>query len=112
MPNSTTELRGFLETAQFYRQFVKDYADIAEPMYNMLKDDTLEYQGNAQQVVFDILKEKLTSVLIRAYPNFNKLFKLYTDASDIGLGVVLVQDDEQERERVIAYNARRLNQTE
>ncbi len=41
--NSTTELRGFLGTAQFYRQFVKDYADIAEPMYNMLKDDTLEY---------------------------------------------------------------------
>jgi len=41
--NSTTVLRGFLGTAQFYRQFVKDYADIAEPMYNMLKDDTLEY---------------------------------------------------------------------
>ncbi len=37
--NSTTELRGFLGTAQFYRQFVKDYADIARPIYDMLKDD-------------------------------------------------------------------------
>ena len=55
---------------------------------------------NAQQVAFDTLKEKLTSALIRAYPNFDKLFKLYMNASDMGLGVVLAQDDEQERERL------------
>ncbi len=36
-----------------------------------------------------MLKEKLTSALIRVYPNFDKLFKLYTDALDMGLGVVL-----------------------
>jgi len=35
---------------------------------------------------------------IRAYSNFDKLFKLYTDISDMKLEVVLVQDDEQERE--------------
>ena len=78
-------------------------------MYDMLKDDTLEYWGNAQQVVFDMLKKKLTSVSIRTYLNFDKLFKLYIDAPDLGLGAVLVQDDKQERERVIAYNAKRLN---
>ena len=85
---------------------MKDYADVAGPLYDMLKDDAPEYQRPAQQTAFDNLKEKLTSEPIRAYPNFDKLFKLYTDASDIGLGAVLAQDDEEGKERVIAYEAR------
>jgi len=88
--NSTTELRGFLRTAQFYRQFVKDYADIAGLIYDMLKDDASEYWENEQQVAFDTLKDKLTLASIRVYPNFDKLFKLYTDTLDMGLGAVLV----------------------
>ncbi len=75
--------------AQYYRQYVKDYADVARPLYDMLKDDALEYWGLAQQPAFDNLKEKLISEPIRAHPNFDKSFKLYTDASDIGLGAVL-----------------------
>ncbi len=89
MLNSTTELRGFLKIVQFYKQFVKDYADITGPMYNMLKDDASEYWKNAQQVAFDTLKEKLTSVSIRVHLNFDKLFKLYINTSDMGLGAVL-----------------------
>ncbi len=60
----------------------------------MLKDDAPEYWEKEQQVSFDTLKEKLTTALIRAYLNFDKPFKLYTDASDMRLGVVLAQDDE------------------
>ena len=63
-------------------------------MYDILKDDALEYWKNMQQVVFDVLKEKLTLAPIRAHPNFDKLFKLYMDASDMGLEAVLAQDDE------------------
>ncbi len=75
--------------AQYYRQYVKDYADVARPMYNMLNNDAPEYWGPVQQVAFDDLKEKLTSEPIRAHTNFDKLFKLYTDASDTRLGAVL-----------------------
>ena len=87
--NSTIKLRGFLRTAQFYKQFVKDYADIARSIYDMLKDDVTEYWENTQQVAFDTLKEKLTSMSIRAHSNFNKPFKLYMNASDMGLKAVL-----------------------
>ena len=72
----------------------------------MLKNDAPEYWGPAQQIAFDNLKERLTSEPIRAHPNFDKAFKLYTDASDTGLGAVLAQDDEEGKERVIAYKAR------
>jgi ATP-dependent RNA circularization protein (DNA/RNA ligase family) len=58
------------------------------------------------------LKEKLLAEPIIGHPNFNKKFKLYTDASDIGLGAVLAQDDKEGREKVIGYAARTLNNAE
>ncbi len=68
---------------------MKDYADVVRPMYNMLKDNASEYWKKKQQVAFDILKNKLTSILIRVHSNFDKSFKLYTDASDMRLKAVL-----------------------
>jgi len=39
--------------------------------------------------VFDIIKNKLVTEPIKAHPDFNKPFKLYTDVSDTRLRVVL-----------------------
>ncbi len=47
VPSNTTQLRGFLGLAQYYRQYVKDYTDITGPLYDMLKDDVSEYWGPA-----------------------------------------------------------------
>ena len=78
----------------------------------MLKEDGLTVWGQAQQEVFDIIKNKLITEPIRAHPDFNKPFKLYIDTSDTELGAVLVQDDEEGKERIIAYEARRLSVSE
>ena len=55
----------------------------------MLKEEEPVVWEQAQQEAFDDIKNKLTTKPIRAHPDFNKPFKLYTDASDIGLGAVL-----------------------
>ena len=44
-----------------------------------------------------------------AYPNFKKPFLLYTDTSYIGLGVILSQEDDQGKEKVISYLSRSLS---
>ncbi len=106
---NTMELRRFLEMAQYYRQYINRYVDLARPLYNMLKENGSAVQGQAQQEAFDIIKNKLATKPIRAHPDFNKSFKLYTDASDTGLGAVLAQDDKEGKERVIAYETRRLS---
>ena len=65
-----------------------------------------------QQKAFDYLKECLMKAPILQYPDFDKPFILYTDASGTGLGAVLSQKDEDNRERVIAYASRSLNKAE
>ncbi len=36
---NTIELRRFLGIAQYYWQYINGYADIARPLYDMLKED-------------------------------------------------------------------------
>ena len=38
-----TELRRFLEMAQYYRQFIKDFSKIARLLFNLVKKD-IEYE--------------------------------------------------------------------
>ena len=83
------ELRRFLGMAQYYRQYINGYADLARPLYDMLKESGPAVWGPPQQEAFDIIKNKLVTEPIRVHPDFNKPFKLYTDASDTGLGAVL-----------------------
>jgi hypothetical protein len=64
-----------------------------------------------QQKAFENLRNRLTQAPIVQYPNFNKPFFLYTDASITGLEAVLAQKDDNQ-EHVIAYASRTLNPAE
>ena len=47
--------------------------------------------GQDQIQAFETLKEKLTKAPILALPNFTKTFEIECDASNIGIGVFLLQ---------------------
>src|SRR5437868_10660893 len=111
-PTNLKELRGALGLFSYYRKFVKDFSKIAKPMLTLLKKDTPFLWTNKQQQAFDYLKKRLMEAPILQYPDFTRLFVLYTDASGTGLGAVLSQIDDEKRERVIAYASRSLNQAE
>ena len=61
---------------------------------------------------FETLKEHCCTTPVLAYANYKKPFKLHTDASDLDLGAVLYQQDENGKNRVIAYASRTLSQAE
>ena len=64
------------------------------------------------QLAFDQLKDLCTSTPILAYAYYRKPFQLQADASDLGLGAVLYQVDDDKHQRVIAYASRSLSNTE
>jgi hypothetical protein len=64
-----------------------------------------------QQEAFDKLKQKLVTAPILEYPDYEKPFILFTDASGKGLGAVLSQKHD-DKEVVIAYASQGLNKAE
>src|SRR6266498_842904 len=108
LPQNECQLRGFLDLAQYYQNFIKWFSAIVRPLFKLLKKNTHFEWTVSQQTAFDILKRKLTEEPILAHPDFTKMFKLYTDASDVGLGAVLIQEDDQGKDRVICYEAKTL----
>ena len=70
----------------------------------MTKKKTVWQWGDAQQKAFDFLKKALTSAPVMAYPQTDKPWILYTDASDGALGCVLCQQGDNRIERPIQYS--------
>ncbi|EPS59216.1 hypothetical protein M569_15593 [Genlisea aurea] len=95
-PKNQGDVRSFLGLTTYFKRFMKGYAKIAAPLMELTKD---VYKKNFQwtsecQEAFDTLKQLLTDAPLLKVPDFNKPFTLITDASQVGLGGVLLQDDQ------------------
>jgi len=111
VPRNIRGIRQFLGICNYYRRFVKGFSEIATPINNLLKaGETFKWTPECQKS-FEKLKETLMQSPLLIYPDFLKPFKLLTDASTTGLGVILAQDWDG-RERVVAYGSRSLNRAE
>lgn len=102
-PKSVTQVRSFHVLATFYRRFIKDFRRIATPIADCLKKRQFHW-GKEQQKSFEILKTKLTTTHVLTFPNFDKLFEVETDASKMGIVVVLMQEC-----RLVEYFSENLN---
>jgi hypothetical protein len=96
-----------LGLAGYYRRFVPNFSSIAKPLTRLLEKGALFVWSSDCEVSYQTLKNKLVDVPILAFPESGKSFTVYTDASRIGLGYVLIQEG-----RVIAYGSRQFRKHE
>ena len=93
-PKDIDELRQCLGLVGFYRKFIPFFADITICLIRMLRKGTTfdwtEQFGNA----FKLLKEELAKMPALQYPNPNKPFKLFTNASKHSYSIILHQEKE------------------
>jgi hypothetical protein len=91
-PRSITQIRSFLGLAGYYHRFIPNFSKITNPMTKLLeKEEKFEWSPQYEEA-FLTLKKLLTTVLVLAQPNIENLFDVYCDASDMGIGGVLMQD--------------------
>lgn len=103
-------MRSFLGLDGWYRRFIKNYAQIAEPLTNLTKkNDPFQITPEVLNSI-NTLKHALTTKTVLAHPNVNEQFILATDASasTMGKGAILSQIHSN-FERSIAYFSRKLN---
>ena len=112
VPTNLKAVQRFLGMSGWYHRFVPNFAEVADPLNN-LKRKGVKFRWTPEcQRAFDTLKSHLVSPPILGHPNFNLPFVVYTDASDVGLGAVLVQQTGLGSEEVLAYGSRSLNKAE
>ena len=92
-------------------------AEVAKPLYKLISGENVARKWNSIkweqecQDAFDKLKELCTSTPILACTDFRKSFKLHTDASILGHGAVLYQEQDGV-EKVISYANQSLSKLE
>ena len=112
-PATKKQMRSFLGLTGYYRRFIADYATITAPLTDLLKKgkpEQIQWNDDARQA-FSKAKDGLTSSSTLIIPNVQKRFTLQTDASDYGLGAVLMQEEEGVL-RPVHYASRKLKPAE
>jgi hypothetical protein len=73
----------------YYKKFIKGHAQITVPMEKLLRKYN-KFQWNEDcQCRLDTLKEKMVTLPILVFPDWEKTFHVHVDSSTIELGAIL-----------------------
>ena len=126
-PASGNELMRFLGLMNYFSRFIDHFADIARPLYEVLKgtgfskkrvkkrliiSDWITRWGQEQREAWRTLKELLSNPSALSAPRSGAPKKVMTDASAYGIGGVLLQEDDHGTWRPLSFTSRQLKKSE
>ncbi len=111
-PRTRRELRRFLGMAGYYRCFCRNFSSVAVPLTALLSPSETFVWSPECQTSFDNIKALLCSEPVLSAPNFEVAFKLEVDASEVGAGAVLLQEDKGEINHPICYYSKKFNRSQ
>ena len=115
-PQTKKHIQSFLGLANYFREFINGFASIAAPMNDLIKKDVQWNWSQECQNAFDTLKMKLTSAPVLKLPNAEGRYFLDTDASDVAIGAVLMQEQLCEngltKKVVVQYGSKALGKSQ
>jgi hypothetical protein len=108
-PHNTTELRMFIGCVYYYRDMWLSHAHILKllPDHSGLKKKAPIKWTDEMQKAFDKMRLLMAANAFTAYPDHNKRFNIYTDASDLQLGACITQ-----KGRPVAYFSHKLTKSQ
>ena len=104
-PTLTTvkQVQSFLGFGNYYQQFIKKFAHLAQPLNNLLKKDAKFEWTNECQISFETLKKKLSEEPVLMMPDQTKPFQIETNAFKYASGAVLTQTNMNSKQHPIAF---------
>ena len=106
------EVQKFLGLANYYRQFIKNFAEIVASLHLLVRKKKKWRWREEQEKAFKKLKEIFTTELVLAIPNLNKEVRVETDTSDYAIREVLSLKCRNKKWRPVAFISKFLNITE
>ena len=99
-PKSVFEIRSFLGLEGYYRRFIEDFSRLAAPMTRLTQKEVKFVWDDSCERAFQELERRLTSALILIVPERGQRYTVYCDASNNGMGCILMQSG-----KVVAYGS-------
>jgi hypothetical protein len=119
-PTNVKELRRFLGMVQYYRDLWAKRSEMLAPLTDLVgeRGQTNVTRANGtkkvpwhwdevHQKAFDAVKTTIAKDVVLAYPDYNEVFEVFTDASSTQLGSVITQNN-----RPLAFFSRKLSDTQ
>ena len=111
-PKNVKDIRKFLGLANYYRRFIKNFAQVARPMNVLTRKDIKWQWKEEQQKAFDKLKRIFTTKPVLAAPDLDKEFRVEADASNYATGGVLSMKGSNKLWRPVTFIFKSLSDTE
>lgn len=120
VPKTLSELRTFLGMANYFKKFIPNYADRAQPLYHLTRKGVKFQWTDVHQRAFEDLQASCDSVPLLTFPSRKGFLHLYSDASTRGVGAVLLESDHEgpvlsydpAKHRLIAFLSKAFTDTE
>ncbi|XP_015970564.1 uncharacterized protein LOC107494047 [Arachis duranensis] len=113
-PTNKKQLQAFLGKVNYLRRFISNLSGktkVFAPLIKLKKEEEFQWKTEHEEA-FDNIKQYLTNPHIMTPPRHGAPLKLYVSASEVTIGGMLAQEDENGNERVIYYLSRVLNDVE
>jgi hypothetical protein len=119
-PTGVKQLRHFLGMVQYYCDLWARWSNMLAPLTSLVGEchqtKTTKAKGakklpwhwdEIHQRAFNLVKATIAKDVVLAYPDYSKVFEIYTDASSKQLGAVITQDN-----RPIVFFSQKLSDTQ
>lgn len=111
-PENGLEVQRFLGLTNYFRKFIKNYAEIARPLYNLLKKtSSFIFDNNCVEALISLKKQLVSYPVLRLY-NPKAETELHTDASAQGIAAILMQRQTSGIWAPVAYYSQATNEAE
>ena len=112
-PTTKKQVRSFLGLAGYYREFIPHFSAVTAPLSDLVKKgcpNNVQW-GPSQERAYQTIRDLLSKDPVLRLPDPTKEWVLRTDASDDGIGAVLMQEHEGKLFPV-SYASKKLSRAE
>ena len=109
---SVKDVQKFLGLANYYKWFVKNFIRITKPLYEITRKNVKQNWRERQQKVFEKLKKRFTMEPVLITPDLDKKMRVKVKVLDFAIGGVLQMKCKDEKQRLVTYISKSLNEAE